>query len=790
MKKWAFFGLFPALLWAQSQIVIFSDSPDGDVFVDASWGYRRAPSTLELAGNSKFPVESGVVFQGAHSLRLHWRSKSGGDWGLAIAAAGWRPMDTTVYDSLVYWINAPAAVPKEALPNLALEDVNNQKSRRTALADYVDGIDGDLNTWQRVAVPLEAFRQGSSIDFTRIKTLFHYQKAADDVEHTLYLDEIRLVRGSGEVVPPAPPTELTAFGYDSRIDLRWRAAPSQAAGYAVYAAESSAGPFRRLNAVMHEPIWFSDFIGSNDVQRFYYVTAFNLDGLESAPTDTVSARSRAMSDDELLTSVQEAAFRYFYDYAHPVSRMARERKGSGDVCTSGGTGFGLMNVPVAVERGFITREAAVQHCLTLCRFLQDKAVRHHGAWSHWINGTTGQIIPFSRYDDGADLVETAYLVEGLLTVRRYFDGADPAETELRQICTQLWHEVDWDFFRKEAKEPVLYWHWSPNYGWQMNMQIRGFNECMIVYLLAVASPTHPVPASLYYSGWAGLANYVNGRTYYGIRQPVGFPMGGPLFFTHYTFLGLDPHQFTDRFCNYFENNRAISLIHYAYCNTNPKNYPCYGNGVWGLTAGDNPWGYSAHEPNNDNGTITPTAALSAMPYTPEESMAALKAFYFQHGKRLWGEFGFKDGFNCKENWYAESVLAIDQGTIAPMIENYRTGLLWRLFMSNEEISGALQRIMTGVETQKQPGGYGLLRAFPNPFNPATTIQVSLPHDVAASLSVYDLCGRRVAELLEHRRLEAGEHYFSFDAEKLSAGIYLCRLQADGLSAVSKLICLK
>ena len=793
LNKLILFLLMAVAALAQAPIIIFSDSPDGDKHVDASWGYRKAPSTLELAGNNdKFPVETTVVYQGAHSLRLHWQSKTGGDWGLAVASTGWRPMDVTQYDSLVYFINAPKAVAKEALPDIALEDTGNQKSKRLALGDYADEIDGDLGTWQRVAVPLAAFRDGSpKVDLTKIKTLFHFQKLADDVEHTLYLDDIRIIKDIGVVTPPDPPRGLTAYGHDSRIDLHWQAPDSpQLAGYAIYSYVSEEGPVRRLNAVVHEPVWYSDFIGANGETRRYFVTALNINGVESAPSDTVSATSRAMTDDELLTGVQEAAFRYFYDYAHPVSRLTRERKGSGDVCTSGGTGFGLMNVPIAVERGFITREAAVEHVLTMIRFLRDTAERHHGVWSHWINGTTGKIIPFSRFDDGPDLVETAYLVEGLLTVRQYFDGANAAETELRQICTQLWHEVEWDFFRKETQEPVLYWHWSPNYGWQMNMQIRGFNECMIVYIFAIASPTHPVPKSLYYSGWAGNSNYVNGNSYYGIRQPVGFPLGGPLFFTHYTFLGLDPRAFTDKYCNYYDNNRAISLIHHAYCNANPKKYPCYGDGVWGLTASDNPWGYSAHEPNNDNGTITPTAALSAMPYTPQESMAALKAFYFQHGNRLWGEFGFKDAFNCKENWYAESVLAIDQGTIAPMIENHRTGLIWRLFMSNPEIQAAVSKIETGVDDEKTPQGHGLLPNYPNPFNPQTTLAFVLARDSTVSLKIFNLRGEMVAAVVEREHLKAGEHRLAFSAEGLSTGIYLCQLATDDFSEIKKITFLK
>lgn len=793
MSKWIFFWLVPAVLvLAQAPIIVFSDSPDGDQLVDASWGYKKATSFLELANGSKFPVESGVVFQGAHSLRLHWRSKTGGDWGIAIASTGWQPMDLTQYDSLVYRINAQEAVLKEALPDLALEDMKDRKSSRTALGDFSGDIDGDAATWQRVAVPLAAFTGSTSkADFSQIKTIFHYQKAADDVEHALFLDDIRFIKEVGVVTPPDAPLGLTAYGHDSRIDLHWQPSSSpQLAGYAIYTFSSEEGPVRRLNAVAHEPVWYSDFIGANDEQRFYFVTALNINGVESAQSNTVSASSHAMTDEELLTSVQESAFRYFYDYAHPISRLARERKGSGDVCTSGGTGFGLMNVPVAVERGFISREAAVQHVLTMCRFLRDKAERYHGVWSHWINGATGKIIPFSHFDDGPDLVETAYLVEGLLTVRQYFDGPGETEQELRQLCTQLWQEVEWDWFRKEKQEPVLYWHWSPTYDWQMNMPIRGFNECMIVYILAIASPTHPVPRSLYYSGWAGNSNYVNGNEYYGIKQFVGPAKGGPLFFTHYTFLGLDPHQFTDRFCNYFENNRNISLIHYAYAHQNPKKYACYSDGVWGLTASDNPWGYSAQEPNNDNGTITPTAAISAMPYTPEESMAALKAFYYRHGERLWGEFGFKDAFNCDANWFAESVLAIDQGTIAPMIENYRTGLIWRLFMSNPEIQQSVEKITTGVDAPQLPEGHGLLPNYPNPFNPQTMLAFTLPRDSTVSLKIFNLRGECVTTLYDRRLMQAGEHHMEFSAEFLPAGVYLCRLHTDDLTEVQKITCLK
>mgnify|MGYP006278039049 CR=1 FL=1 len=782
----------PLLASTHNELVIFSDSPDGDQLYDSSWGYVTPPSELELAGNNdKFPVETEVVFQGAHSLRLHWTSNPDGDWGIAVASSGWKGMDFTQYDSLVFWMNGEEYIDYRDFPELALEDLSNSKTDRILLGDFTDSIDEDITTWQRVSLPIEAFPNSGGADFTRIKTIFFYQSEADGFEHLAYLDEIRAIQkngGTGGI--PATPVGLSAAGFDSRIDVHWTPNTEEnLAGYYVFAAENDTGPFTRLNDVVHEPMWYSDFFGENDATRFYYITAVNRNFEQSPPSDTVSATSKAMSEADLLLSVQEATFRYFYDYGHPVSGLARERKGSGNTCASGGTGFGLMNFPLAVENGFISRDSAAARVLKIARFLKDKAVRHHGTWSHWIHGETGEIIPFSPNDDGADLVETAYVIQGLLTVRQYFNGDSAVETEIRDIATQLWHEVEWDWFRKETNEPVLYWHWSPRVGWEMNMPIRGFNEAMIVYILAIASPTHPVPQSLYYSGWA-TSNYENGNEYYGIKQFVGSAYGGPLFFTHYTFLGVNPHEMTDNYCNYFENNRNISLIHQAYCEDNPKEFSCYSKDVWGLTASDDPFGYSAHSPTNDNGTITPTAAISAMPYTPEESLAALKAFYYIHGENLWGEFGFKDAFNCSEAWYAESYLAIDQGTIGPMIENYRTGLIWDLFMSNEEIQTAIKLISDVEQKEESVKSYGLLQNYPNPFNPSTTIEFYLPQQTRVDLEVINLLGEQVASLYHETVLMPGTHTIEFEAENLTAGLYFCRLRSEEFVDTHKMLLVK
>ncbi len=488
---------------------------------------------------------------------------------------------------------------------------------------------------------------------------------------------------------------LHATGQDSRIDLTWTAAKlDDADGFQIYRSAQSNGPFSLLTTKPHHPTVFSDFLGKNNQTFHYRIVALR----RGAPTSTsavATATSRAMTDEELVESVQRATFRYFWDYGHPISGLARERKGSRDTCTSGGTGFGLMAIVVGAERVWIQRDDAALRLLKMVRFLEDKATRYHGAWSHWLNGRTGRIIPFSKYDDGADLVETSYLVQGLLTVRQYFNRENAVERDLRERCTRLWREVEWDWFLREPNNRRLFWHWSPNFGWQMNHPIGGhFNECMITYLLAIASPTHPIPPECYYQGWTGdpPTGYVNGRTYYGFKQWVGWPMGGPLFFTHYSFLGFDPRHWRDRYCNYFENNRNICRIQRAYCADNPKQHRGYSELTWGLTASDTPGGYLAHEPRRDTGTITPTAALSAMPYVPQESLATLKYFYHQDGRQLWGEFGFKDAFNLDKDWFADSYLAIDQGPTIIMIENHRTGLCWRLFMANEEIPRALKAV--------------------------------------------------------------------------------------------------
>jgi hypothetical protein len=400
-----------------------------------------------------------------------------------------------------------------------------------------------------------------------------------------------------------------------------------------------------------------------------------------------------LSDDQLLDLVQQQTFRYFWDFGDPVSGLARERSNTADygneVSTIGGTGFGVMSFIVAAERKWKTREEVAARLLKMLRFLE-KADRYHGMFPHWMYGATGKTRPFSENDNGADIVESAYLFQGLLTAKEYFDKNNPAEEEIRSIITKLWNEADWNWFTKG--ENVLYWHWSPDKGWIMNHRITGYNECLITYVLAASSPTHSISPDVYHKGWTDSKDFINGKEYYGIKLPLGFDYGGPLFFAHYSFLGLDPRGLKDRYADYWMQNKNHTLINRQYCIENPKRFKGYGENCWGLTASDNHLGYAAHSPTEDLGVISPTAALSSFPYTPEYSMKALRHFYEDLGDKIWTQYGFADAFNETENWYADSHLAIDQGPIIVMIENYRTGLLWKLFMKNSQIQNGLRKL--------------------------------------------------------------------------------------------------
>ncbi|MGZ3937524.1 MAG: glucoamylase family protein [Flavisolibacter sp.] len=397
-----------------------------------------------------------------------------------------------------------------------------------------------------------------------------------------------------------------------------------------------------------------------------------------------------IGDSALLDLVQQQTFKYFWDFGHPVSGLARERNTSGETVTTGGSGFGVMAIISAINRGFITRQQGLSRLQTIVGFLKNTAQKFHGAFSHWMNGTTGVVVPFGQKDDGADIVETSYMIMGLLSARQYFNGSDPAESSLRTDINTLYNNVDWDFFRQGQN--VLYWNWSPTYGFAINVPVQGWNETLITYVIAASSTTHGIQKAVYENGFARNGAIRNGNSYYGYQLPLGEQFGGPLFFEQYTFMGVNPNSLTDQYANYQTQTVNHTKINYEWCKADPKGWYGYSDQCWGLTASDIQNGYTASSPTNDVGVIAPTAALSSMPYTPTESFRALKCFYYKLGDKLWGQYGFYDSFKLQDAWFSNSYLAIDEGPIVVMIENYRTGLLWNLFMSCPEIKAGMQKL--------------------------------------------------------------------------------------------------
>jgi len=440
----------------------------------------------------------------------------------------------------------------------------------------------------------------------------------------------------------------------------------------------------------------------NVLSIFAFFLLFFSCNQNSNTSEQEKEKTDSLSNDSLLTLVQKQTFQYFWEGAEPTSGMARERihidgdypQNDYDVVTLGGSGFGVMNLLVGIERGFISRSEGVTRLTKIVDYLE-KADRFHGAWPHWLNGPTGKVKPFGTKDNGGDLVESAFMAQGLLCVRQYFANGNEEEKTLAMKADKLWQGIDWSWYRKGGQN-VLYWHWSPNYDWEMNFPVTGYNECLIMYVLAASSPTHGVPAEVYHEGWAKSGAIRSNAKQYGYPLVLNFNghegTVGPMFWAHYSYLGLDPRGLKDQYADYWELNRNQTLIQREYCIENPKHFKGYGPYAWGLTASYSVNGYAGHSPKEDLGVISPTAALSSYPYAPEYSMEVIRYLYEKLGDKVWGKYGFYDAYSETDNWYPQRYLAIDQGPIAVMIENQRSGLLWDLFMSAPEVKAGLKKL--------------------------------------------------------------------------------------------------
>lgn len=453
---------------------------------------------------------------------------------------------------------------------------------------------------------------------------------------------------------------------------------------------------------------------------FTYFILTLLTGCKKADQSTTTAienpeiKVEKLTDEQLIDLVEKQTFKFFWDYAEPNSGMARERffpdgkypENDSHIIAVGGSGFGLMSVIAAVNQKYITKEQAIGRLNKIADFLA-KADRFHGAWPHWLDGNTGKVIPFGQKDNGGDLVETAFLCEGIICVREFFKDGTDAEKALAAKYDALWKGVEFNWYTNN--EQKLYWHWSPNYAWQMNFPLEGYNETLITYVLASASPKYPIKPSVYDACWARGGKIVSDKKKYGLplilKHNFAEETGGPLFWAHYTYCGLDPNKLSDKYANYWEVNYNHVKIDYQYCVENPKKFKCYGPDYWGLTASysvndegtigydsKGRIGYNAHMPGNDKGVISPTAAVSSIVYLPKESIAAMRNFYENHNAEAWGEAGFYDAISCEYKTSAKQYLAIDQGPMVVMIENYRSGLLWKLFMNAPEVKQGLIKL--------------------------------------------------------------------------------------------------
>ncbi len=725
--------------------------------------------------NDKVPCTT-IAYQGATSLKFKYTSAPDGNWKVSIHQAGWGTVDLSSMDSLSFYVYTSEELPNTALPMLGLRTLNKNgldevSSQLYSPTAYNSSL--PAGQWSRVTFPLGVMKEdeeNSELDFSETKAVIFNQSETNNSSRLILIDQLAAFK-SLEEIPVVTNLELT--GYDSHAELRWEV-PEGDFAYRVYASFDGGDSWEvRAETYDHFYLDFVPVSARNTAILYRVVTLFQ--GMESVPLQQ-TAVLRNFTDEELLDMVQRYAFRYFWDGAHPETGMALERSdGNGRTAASGATGMGLMAMVVAHERQYRPREEIKARVLQILAFL-DSCDRHHGAWSHWYNANTGETQPFSLDDDGGDIVETSYVAQGLIALKNYFSGMDALSVQIREEADQLWRAIDWNWYRN-GDQNVLYWHWSPNIGFQKNMKVTGWNETLITYLMAAASPTYGIPKEVYEEGYAGNGSIVNKRTFYNYEINLSPDWGGPLFWIHYTHLGIDPHDLQDQYASYWQENVNTALIHYAYAVDNPLNHQNYGQLCWGLTASDDPDGYTAHQPmSNDNGTISPTAALASMPYTPEESLRALKYFYRERGAELFGLYGPYDAFNDNLNWVKKAYIGIDQGPIVVMIENYRTGLLWNAVMKDANVKEGLEKLgfqyNVNVIVDKAIE-FSALTIYPNPSKDWVVVshpQINSGHSVI--LKVYSLDGR----LMWRENIGSRRGEFTFDGSFLKNGLYFIMVE--------------
>ncbi len=682
---------------------------------------QEGASTVENV-KGKIPLSEEESFSPDNSLRLSYFSAEEGNWEAEVQYEQLRGQENMlVPDCLKMLVKTEN---RENLPAVSFRKGNGTATEAVLMSKY---IAGERDGWIQVSIPLGDL-EGFDISFKSVdnteeversyrdlyKTAVVFSQGETKGSNTIYLDDIRMLKAEDPAAESLKAPEITEIeGFERHIDFRFTKLCDPAVDFYNVYSSTDGKNWKKIGIANRWDDRYTDYIGTTDTERSYRVSAVDFAGNEGELSKAVKCRTTGeMTDEQLMDMVQEAQFRFYWEANDPHSGLSLENTPGHDyMIATGASGFGMMTILVGVERGFITRDQAADRFLRITDFLT-KAEKHHGAFSHFMDGRTGKTVPFfGPRDNGGDLVETSFMTQGLLAARQYFNGENEKENTIRERIDSIWEGIEWDWYKRFPDSPFLYWHWSPDKEWIINHRLIGWNETMITYLLAIMSPTHAVEPEMYYTGWASPDEYAqeyrmgwserpegkdywNGNSFFGVKLDVGVSNGGPLFFTHYSFQGFDPHALTDRWTNYFENNRNIAEINLRYCIANPLGYEGYGEDFWGLTACDGVWRYCAHEPmaHQDDGTIAPTGALASMPYTPEASLKAMKKMYREYGRYLWGPYGFYDAYNPTLNWVSPIYMGLNQGPSVVMIENYRTGKIWELFMSHPDVKAGLEKL--------------------------------------------------------------------------------------------------
>ena len=707
-------SLFPLTLGMLAQEkpydkVFFANSPMSGNYFYSSTSYGNPSWVKNL--QDKLPVNEQQFFTPPNSLELKYVSGSGGQWKTEIWYPSLRGVDAfTPANQLVFRLYVQSSTQLEELPSITIGNRDKELSGFLPMKNFIENY--QTGQWLTVKIPLKNLKALTPDRPNQANVVAFRQNSDDGKTHRIFIDQMELLPNASHPPIHRSPDILSVTGYEKHVDINWEKITDPRVKYVKIYRSTNGKDFHPVGIQTPRISRYADYTDTTSRTYYYKISFLDRQYRESPLSKTFRAETRPMDDQALLDMIQKAHFRYYWEGAEPNSGLALECiPGRPHMIASGASGFGMMAMLAGAERGFITRQQAANRFDKITRFLI-QAEKFHGAFPHFIDGRTGEVVPFfGPKDNGGDLVETAFLTQGLLAARAYFDADNEQEKQIRKRITRIWEGIEWDWYRKTDTSKFLYWHWSPDQEWVINHKLIGWNETMIAYVLGISSPTHNIPAAMYYTGWAGQtkearqyraawgktkegSHYTNKNVYYGIPLKVGVSTGGPLFFTHYSFMGLDPRQMEDAYTNYFENNRNIALINYRYCTENPESHQGYGPDCWGLTASDGPWNYSADEPKpeGDQGKITPTGALASFPYTPDKSMAALKNYYRNYGKFLWGSYGFRDAFNMDKNWRSQIYMGLNQAPIVAMIENYRSGLIWELLMSNDDIQKGLNRI--------------------------------------------------------------------------------------------------